>query len=91
MIHPKEGDHEKSDDSGDKVGDLLEQIGCQLGIGNSGNIRNFEIQHEQRESNCVYAVRDRAQPVRCVRAFQKEMHDSHTQPSGRGNTVCGIF
>jgi hypothetical protein len=46
MTHPKERDHKKADDVGDEVGDLLEQVGGQLGIGDAGDYRNLQVQHE---------------------------------------------
>ena len=79
MIHPKEGDDKKTDDIGDKVGDLLEQVGSKLGGCDSGNLRNLKIQHEQREGNRVYAVRDGAQSIMRVCTFEKQMQFSHTQ------------
>jgi hypothetical protein len=83
MIHPEESDHGKTDDIGEKVGELLDQVGSQLGIGDTRNLWNFEIQHEQREGKRVHAVGDSAQPVMCVRVFQKKLQCSHKLASSK--------
>ena len=67
MLQPEVSQHKKADEIGDKVGELKEQVGRQLRVGDPGNLRTFEIQHEQRQRNRVQAVRDGAQPVMCAR------------------------
>lgn len=56
VIDPEPGDQKKPDNVGDKVGNLVDQIRRQFGIGDPGNIRNFEVQDEQREGDRVYTI-----------------------------------